>query len=136
MSYAHEMLDCPVDPWKRNFNVNDIYGDFAYDQFGKPIILKDSPFKYNDKAKRPVHVGDFHLDEYDTTLFVDRNDVTVNAHGYMLDDIGDGNVINKEGNRLFSSKLLTPEDGELPLPLSIEKWGFNPFDILAFFDEE
>ena len=35
------VIQSPVDPWKRNFNENDLMGNFMRDHNGKLIILKD-----------------------------------------------------------------------------------------------
>jgi len=71
------------------------------------------------------------LTRFDGSQGQDRRGRSVNQYGYMIDV--QGNVINnKTGRVAFAFKDLD-EKGNIPMPYSVEKFNFNPFDMLGTF---
>ena len=98
-------VQVPPDASLRNFNENDILGDFDRDEKGNVIVLQDESGQYVDKQARAV-----------------------NERGYLVNkDTGD--VIDAVGSRKMFDHEDIDERGELPAPFSVEKYNFNSFGI-------
>jgi hypothetical protein len=69
-------------------------------------------------------------DEADT--FVDKRGRPVSVSGYLID--GEGNIVNQEGNKVFNKEDLRG-GVDLPVPVGLERFNFNPLDILGNIDE-
>ncbi len=70
----------PPDSTKRNFNENDILGEFDRDEKGNIILLQD-----------------------DTGQYIDKRGRRVNERGYLLDPNGSGDIIeNMQNQKMFS----------------------------------
>jgi len=48
-------VQCPPDHQKRNFNIQDILGDFDCDEKGNIIVLQDEEGNIQDKTGRPTN---------------------------------------------------------------------------------
>jgi len=93
---------------RRMFNEIDIIGDLDRDNRGNLVLTR-----------------------FDGSQGQDRRGRSVNQYGYMIDV--QGNVINnKTGRVAFAFKDLD-EKGNIPMPYSVEKFNFNPFDMLGTF---
>lgn len=95
---------------ERLFNVNDIQGDLDLDAEFKPILVhRNNTGGLIDKQGRPVSVK-----------------------GYLIDT--QGNILNQEGQQVIKKEELR-KGIELPVLLSLEKFNFNPLDILGNIEE-
>ena len=93
---------------RRTFNEIDIIGDLDRDDRGNLILTR-----------------------FDGKNGQDRRNRAVNQYGYMIDL--SGNIINnKTGRVAFAFKDLD-EKGNIPMPYSVEKYNFNPFEMLGTF---
>ena len=63
----------------------------------------------------------------------DKNGRLVNERGYLWDKFGHIKHKYEPGRRLFSVKDLD-EKGEIPLPFAINRYNFNPHEIIGNFD--
>jgi len=63
----------------------------------------------------------------------DKNGRLVNERGYLWDKFGHIKHKYEPGWRLFSVKDLD-EKGEIPLPFAINRYNFNPHEIIGSFD--
>jgi hypothetical protein len=99
------------DADKRNFNVNDVLGDWERDERGNVIVNQDKFGGETDKQGRPT-----------------------NIRGYLVNPKGDV-VEGITGKRsiAFSVEDLD-ERGELPAPFCVEKYNFNPHDLQGDLD--
>ena len=62
----------------------------------------------------------------------DRDGRPINGYGYLIDP-ETGDVIHRvTGTRVFARKDLD-ERGNIPMPYAIEKFNFNPFEMLGTF---
>lgn len=64
--------------------------------------------------------------------FVDKQGRPVSVSGYLIDR--DGNIVNQEGVKVLNKEELRG-GVDLPVPLSLERFNFNPLDILGNVDE-
>ncbi len=64
-----------------------------------------------------------------TGSYVDNKGRQVNQKGYLIDKNGD--IVNHLGELVFEKEEMQP-NGELPLAFAIERFNFNPFDILGY----
>ena len=64
-----------------------------------------------------------------TGNYVDNNGRQVNQKGYLIDHNGD--IVNHLGELVFEKEEMQL-NGELPLSFAIERYNFNPFDILGY----
>jgi hypothetical protein len=103
-------IDCPPVVGNRNFNENDILGDFERDTRGNIILLEGKDGE-----------------------IIDKNGSLVNEKGYLIDGES-GNVIEKEDKRTMFRKSQLDDMGELPAPFSMEKHNFNPLEMLGHLD--
>lgn len=99
------------DADKRNFNVNDVLGDWERDEKGNVIVVQDKSGAEVDKQGRPT-----------------------NIRGYLINPKGDvvEGITGKRGI-MFSVDDLD-ERGELPAPFCVEKYNFNPHDLQGDLD--
>ena len=100
-------VKAPIYPEQRNFNENDILGEVNRDALNRPIPIF-SPSTGN---------------------YVDNNGRQVNQKGYLIDHNGD--IVNHLGELVFEKEEMQL-NGELPLSFAIERYNFNPFDILGY----
>jgi hypothetical protein len=100
------------DPEMREFNMNDILGNFDTDRAGNIRILKD---KYGD--------------------WVDKKGLKVNSQGYLIDSVT-GDILEKEQRmKIFDSKDISRK-GELPPPFNLERLNFNGHSVRGFFKKD
>ena len=62
--------------------------------------------------------------------YVDSKGKVINSRGYLLDKRG--HIIDKSGKLMFRKAQLT-QDGDLPVPASIDRFNFIPFKITGNF---
>ena len=96
---------------KRNFNINDIMGDFDRDQYGNIIIRADKDGILRDRLGRRV-----------------------NILGYLIDP--NENVIDGWANKIIFEKDDLDENGDIPGPFNLEKFNFNPHQIRGDFRQD
>ncbi len=94
---------------ERTFNENQIQGDLDLDANLSPMLKRDNTNAFVDNRGRPVSVS-----------------------GYLIDR--EGNIVNQEGVKVFNKEDLR-EGVDLPVLLSLERFNFNPLDILGNVDE-
>ena len=104
-----DMVVSPVKAEQRKFNENDILGELDRDK-DKNLVI---PF---DEAERGL---------------LDKSGRKINKAGYLVDY--EGNVVNQRGDIIFDKAELD-ENGELPLRIGLERFNFNPFDVIGNFD--
>ena len=92
----------------RSFNEIDIVGDLDRDDRGNLVLTR-----------------------FDGKQGQDRRGSAVNQYGYLIDF--QGNVINNKTGRVAFAYKDLDEKGNLPMPYSVEKYNFNPFDLLGTF---
>lgn len=97
---------------QRTFNINDILGDFVFDWKGTLVKRKDQLIQNN---------------------YRDMNGRPVNNRGYIINQEL-GCVINKYNQNLMFKKEDLDESGEIPMPFALEKFNFNPHEIIGNFD--
>lgn len=59
----------------------------------------------------------------------------MNEKGYLIDE-KTGDVVEKENRRKIFDKKDLDERGELPPPFNIERFNFNPHDVLGSFERD
>ena len=97
-----QAITAPADLSKRNFNENDILGDFERDHKGN-VVLGDA-----DKSGK----------------FKDNSGKETNPKGYLTNPQGD--IINNlNGKKMFDKNQMS-ENGSLPAAFDLEKYNFNP----------
>jgi len=99
-------VQIPPDSEQRNFNVYDILGELDRDDKGNIILLQD-----NDGNN------------------IDKNRKLTNARGYLTDN--DGNIIENNTNQVMFEANQVDDRGEIPAPYCIEKFNFNPHDLIG-----
>ena len=93
---------------KREFNENEIIGTMERNQLGLPVSMReDSKGNYVDSKGRKI-----------------------NVKGYLLDKRG--HIVDQSNKLMFRKHQLT-NDGELPVPASIDRFNFIPFKITGNF---
>lgn len=103
------MVKGSVQASKRNFNENDVLGNLDRDDDQNLVI----PFNEVDRG------------------LLDKAGRKINQAGFLVDE--DGNIVNQAGDIIFKKEDLD-DNGELPLKVGLERYNFNPFDILGNFD--
>ena len=98
-------FDCPPDPEKRNFNENDILGDFERDTDASVIIPRHKKDKMGEKS---------------------------NPLGYLVNPNGD--ILNNRDKGVMFEKDKLNDNDELPAPFGVEKFNFNPIRALGNLD--
>jgi len=99
-----------VPPKAHTFNEHDILGDLDRDDKGNVVVIKDSQGTYRDK----------------------RGNLT-NCRGYLLDKKSYA-VIEKYNALSMFSSIQVDERGEIPAPFYIERYNFNPHELIGDFD--
>jgi len=103
-------VQVPPDHERRNFNIQDILGDFDCDEKGNIIVLQDEEGNIQDKTGRPT-----------------------NERGYLRDPATGDIIENYQSKKMFSKSDLD-ERGEVPAPFCLEKYNFNPHALMGDFD--
>ena len=93
---------------RRTFNEIDIIGDLDRDDRGNLVLTR-----------------------FDGKTGQDRRGQAVNQYGYLIDF--SGNVINNKTGRVAFAYKDLDEKGNIPMPYSVEKFNFNPFEMLGTF---
>ncbi len=89
----------------RTFNENDILGDFERDESGNVIVTGD----------------------------MDRLGRRTNAKGYLIDAATGSLIETQTSIWMFLSNNLGSTE-ELPAPFTVEKYNFNPHQLMGDFD--
>lgn len=103
-------VQVPPNAEDRTFNVNDILGDLDRDDRGNIIVLQDSQGNNLDKAGNPT-----------------------NIRGYLTDPRTGDILENYSKSKMFDAHDMD-EKGEVPAPFCLEKFNFNPHDLLGNLD--
>ena len=74
------------------------------------------------------------LDQTETGSQVDKNGEHVNDKGYLVNKKGD--VVENKSKRVMFPKDKLGDDGELPAPFSLERFGFNYHEITGNLDKD
>ena len=80
------------------------------DEKGNFVVLEDKNARKHDKNRKPV-----------------------NQRGYLLDPRSNDVIENMTSQPMFAEDELD-ERGEVPAPFCVEKYNFNPHNILGDFD--
>ena len=91
----------------RTFNVNDILGELDRDDRGNIQVLSDAQGNDIDKTGHPV-----------------------NAKGYLKDP-RTGDILDSATKQTLFPNRAMDDKGEVPAPFSIEKFNFNPHQLLG-----
>lgn len=104
-------IDAPADANLRSFNVNDILGDLDHDEKGNVVVppADKNTGKHHDKIGKET-----------------------NPKGYLLNKNGDV-IENLNGEKMFNSSEMD-DKGEVPGPFCVEKYNFNPHQLMGDFD--
>lgn len=102
-------IDVPPNPDLRTFNVNDILGDLDRDEKGNVVVTQDGSGTHRDKTG-----------------------ALTNNRGYLLDD--KENVIENLNGEIMFPNVDMDERGEVPGPFCVEKYNFNPHQLMGDFD--
>ena len=100
-------MQIPPDSDMRNFNVNDILGELDRDDRGNIIVLQDSQGNNMDK-----------------------NGHQTNIKGY-LQDPATGDVLENHSKQVLFHAADMDDKGEVPAPFCVEKFNFNPHDLMG-----
>ena len=100
-------VEMPPNYESRTFNVNDILGELDRDDRGNIIVLQDSQGNSVDKDGNPC-----------------------NIRGYLQDQATGDILENYSKRKMFDAKDLD-EKGEVPAPFCVEKFNFNPHDLMG-----
>ena len=101
-----------TDYERRDFNEIDILGNLGRDDKGNILVPTDE----KTGSKRSF----------------DRDGRPINHYGHLIDSETGDVIHNRTGEKVFARKDLD-ERGNLPMPYSIERFNFNPFDLLGTF---
>ena len=93
----------------RTFNEHDVLGDLDRDDKGNLI-----PYERNGR-------------------FEDKKGDLVNQRGYLIDP-QTGSVVDTLNRLPMFPAADLDERGELPAPFCIEKFNFNPHNLIGYFD--
>lgn len=97
---------------RRDFNEIDILGNLFRDEKGNVVVPNDE----KTGSKRSF----------------DRDSRPINHYGHLI-DLETGDIIHRvTGTKVFARNDLD-ERGNIPMPFAIEKYNFNPFDLLGTF---
>ena len=103
-------ITIPPNANLRTFNEHDVLGDLDRDDKGNVVVLEDKNGRKHDKQRKPV-----------------------NQRGYLTDPKTQDVIENMTGQPMFRSDEMD-ERGEVPAPFCIEKFNFNPHQIMGDFD--
>lgn len=107
---AEKAIDVPPNADLRTFNVNDILGDHDRDEKGNVVVAQDGLGTHRDKQG-----------------------ALTNNRGYLLDEKSGAVVENLNREQMFSASEMD-ERGEVPGPFCVEKYNFNPHQLMGDFD--
>lgn len=99
-------VEMPPNADNRTFNVNDILGELDRDDRGNIIVLQDSQGNNCDKTG-----------------------LKTNIRGYLENSQGDI-LENHTKQKIFGAEEMD-DKGELPAPFCVEKFNFNPHDLMG-----
>lgn len=97
----------PPNADHRTFNVNDILGELDRDERGNIIVLQDSQGNNCDKTGH-----------------------STNIRGY-LQDPKTGDILENYTQQVLFHASDIDEKGEVPAPYCVEKFNFNPHDLMG-----
>mmetsp|Transcript_22416 Transcript_22416/g.27588 ORF Transcript_22416/g.27588 Transcript_22416/m.27588 type:complete len:387 (+) Transcript_22416:7037-8197(+) len=100
-------VEMPPNADHRTFNVNDILGELDRDERGNIIVLQDSQGNNIDKTGQ-----------------------TTNIRGYLQDPATGDILENHTKQKMFGQEDMD-DKGEVPAPFCIEKFNFNPHDLMG-----
>ena len=103
-------IEIPPNQDHRTFNVNDILGELDRDEKGNIIVPQDNDGNTVDKTGKPT-----------------------NTRGYLIDPRTGDVIENRTSQVMFDANDLD-ERGELPAPFCVEKYNFNPHDLMGDLD--
>lgn len=103
-------IDVPPRAELRTFNENDILGEVQRDDKGNVVVKKDNQGIMKDK---------------------DGN--RVNQRGYLIDSQSGAILENQNFQQMFAPDEVD-ERGEIPAPFCLERYNFNPHNIMGDFD--
>ena len=103
-------MEMPPNAEHRTFNVHDILGELDRDDRGNIKVLQDSQGNNVDKTGQAT-----------------------NARGYLQDPATGDILENHTKQKLFDASEIN-DKGEVPAPFCVEKFNFNPHDIMGDFD--
>lgn len=103
-------VQVPPNADDRTFNVNDILGDLDRDDRGNIIVLQDAQGNNTDKAGNPT-----------------------NMRGYLTDPKTGDILENYSKTKMFGADEID-DKGEVPAPFCLEKFNFNPHDLMGNLD--
>lgn len=108
---SEKIIDCPPDANLRTFNVHDILGDVDHDEKGNVIVA-------------PADKDGVHRD---------KTGNLTNNKGYLLNQRTGDVIENLNGETMFPRTDMD-EKGEVPGPFCVEKYNFNPHQLMGDFD--
>ncbi len=100
-------VENPPNADSRTFNIYDILGELDRDDRGNIIVLQDSHGNNLDKTGHPT-----------------------NIRGYLTDPKTGDVLENHTKTKLFGAEEID-EKGEVPAPFCVEKFNFNPHDLMG-----
>ena len=103
-------VEMPPNAENRTFNVNDILGELDRDNRGNIIVLEDNQGNHIDKTGQ-----------------------LTNIRGYLTNPLTGDILENHTNQKLFDAAEID-EKGEVPAPFSLEKFNFNPHDLMGDVD--
>ena len=103
-------VEMPPNADNRTFNVNDILGELNRDDRGNIIVLEDEQ-GYN----------------------VDKTGQLTNIRGYLTNPLTGEILENHTNQKMFDAGQMD-DKGEVPAPFCIEKYNFNPHDLIGDLD--
>ena len=103
-------VEMPPNADNRTFNVNDILGELDRDNRGNIIVLEDNQ-GYN----------------------VDKTGQLTNIRGYLTNPLS-GEILENHTNQKMFDAADIDDKGEVPAPFCIEKFNFNPHDLMGDLD--
>ena len=103
-------VEMPPNAENRTFNVNDILGELDRDNRGNIIVLEDNQGNHIDKTGQ-----------------------LTNVRGYLTNPLTGDILENHTNQKLFDAAEID-EKGEVPAPFSLEKFNFNPHDLMGDVD--
>lgn len=103
-------VEMPPNAENRTFNVNDILGELDRDNRGNIIVLEDKQGNHIDKTGQ-----------------------LTNIRGYLTNPLTGDILENHTNQKLFDAAEID-EKGEVPAPFSLEKFNFNPHDLMGDVD--
>lgn len=103
-------IDAPPRADLRTFNENDILGDLERDEKGNVVVL-----------------------QHQSGVYKDRQGNLTNQRGYLVEQSSLSIVENQHMMVMFAPQDID-ERGEVQAPFSLEKYNFNPHELMGDFD--